>query len=578
MTTKSIPTIDPGRVAKRRGAQGEGIIIAVVGSGIDVRHPHFARNANLTLPPGLQHCDLTLLRGRKDLSPNQAAPSKEAVATLLSTLDDELLQTEALIDRQGYTTHLAAIIAGYIEKSDVGSDWDEEESSMAGVAPKCKLLSLKVLDDEGRGDERDVLRALDMVLALNARAGAIVVHGAIVPFSMAHDATNYACGRTPVCTAVDRLVDAGVVVIAPSGNRGYLKVESFGELTGVAGVATITDPGNAEKAITVGATHRFRPLEYGASYFSSRGPTLDGRMKPDLLAPGERILSAIPTPALSTEVQKKGKRSKTAKEEPVPKRSDAQYQRRDGTSMAAAHVAGAVAVLLSARPDLIGYPERVKELLLSTATDLGRAPQFQGHGLLNLSRALGEKATIVSPAVGVEPVTAAIHAPAQIVVPDTQRPAPAPAKVGGKRFAVAFSFQGIHREYVKQVVYGVRNSKNVVLSRDEIFYDQFHLAELSRPDLDVYLQDVYGKHSELVVVFLGAGYDTNEWCGGVEWRAIRDLIKRGANGLVMPVRLDSVSIEGLLSIDGYLSAERREPEEVADLVLKRLQLNRGNRN
>jgi hypothetical protein len=571
MTTRSIPAIDPGGVAKQRGAQGEGIVIAVVGAGIDVRHPHFARHANLTLPPRLQHYDLTLLRGREDSDLSEADLSKDAVIARLATLDDDLLRTEALIDRQGHTTHVAAIIAGYVEKSDVGPAWELEEPAMAGVAPKCKLLSLKVLDDQGRGDERDILRALDVVMALNARARTIVVHGVIVPLSILHDVRNYACGQTPVCVAVDRLVESGVVVIAPSGNRGYLSVESFGEPTEVAALATIADPGNAEKAITVGATHRFRPMEYGASFFSSRGPTLDGRMKPDLLAPGEKILSAVPTPAVPRDAQKKGK-----KKEPAPKPFAARYQMMDGTSMAAAHVAGAVAVLLSARPDLIGHPETVKELLLSTATDLGRSPQFQGRGVLNLSRALGENVTIVSPAAEEPTVTAAVHAPAQMAVSDTPQVAPAPANTSGKRFAVAFSFQGIHRDYVKRVAYAVRRN-STDLDRGQIFYDQFHPAELSRPNLDVYLLDVYGKQSELVVVFLGAGYDTNEWCGGVEWRAIRELIKKGEGGLVMPVRFDSAPIEGLLSIDGYLSAERREPEEVADLVLERLQLNRGRR-
>jgi hypothetical protein len=244
----------------------------------------------------------------------------------------------------------------------------------------------------------------------------------------------------------------------------------------------------------------------------------------------------------------------------------------DGTGMAAAHVAGAVAVLLSARQDLIGHPELVKELLLSTATDLGRAPHFQGRGVLNLSRALGGDATATSPDAREPKVKTATHPPAQMAVQDTQQVAPAPAKAGGKRFAVAFSFQGTHRDYVKRVAYTVR--RNSTLNRDEIFYDEFHPAELSRPNLDAYLLDVYGEQSELVVVFLGTGYDTNEWTGGVEWRAVRELIKKIEGERVMPVRFDSAPIEGLLSIDGYLSAERREPEEVADLILDRLQVNR----
>ena len=61
----------------------------------------------------------------------------------------------------------------------------------------------------------------------------------------------------------------------------------------VARLASITDPGNADGVITVGATHRFWPHTYGVSFFSSRGPTGDGRLKPDLVAPGEKIRSVF---------------------------------------------------------------------------------------------------------------------------------------------------------------------------------------------------------------------------------------------------------------------------------------------
>ena len=77
---------------------------------------------------------------------------------------------------------------------------------------------------------------------------------------------------------------------------------------------SITDPGNAESVITVGSTHRRDAHTYGVSYFSSRGPTGDGRLKPDLVAPGEKIRSTIP---------------------------DDGDERLDGTSMAAPHVSGA---------------------------------------------------------------------------------------------------------------------------------------------------------------------------------------------------------------------------------------------
>lgn len=232
-----------------------------------------------------------------------------------------------------------------------------------------------------------------------------------------------------------------------------------------------------------------------------------------------------------------------------------------------------MAVLLSARPELIGRPEEVKQLLLSTATDLGRPAWFQGRGLLNLSRALGDDVHIdPQPRVEQRSVEVTPHAPAQIVLPDTQQARPGPAKTGSKRFAVAFSYAGEQRDYVKQVVYATREVGN--LARSNVFYDRFYQSELSRPDLDVYLLDIYGKQSELLVVFLSAKYEEKQWTG-LESRVVRQLIKTKDSHAVMLVRFDETDIPGLLSIDGYIDARNRDPEQIADLIIERLQKNRS---
>jgi subtilisin family serine protease len=103
------------------------------------------------------------------------------------------------------------------------------------------------------------------------------------------------------------------------------------------------------------------PHTYGVSYFSSRGPTGDGRSKPDLVAPGEKIKSVVP---------------------------GGLTQSMDGTSMAAPHVSGAAALLMARHTEFIGQPARVKKILCSTATDLGRERYFQGAGLLDILRAI----------------------------------------------------------------------------------------------------------------------------------------------------------------------------------------------
>jgi len=573
MTLRSLQTIDPGGVAARLGAEGEGIVVAIVGTGIDGKHPHFARHANLVLPPPLQHYDLTLLAGKSRTAFNIARYDENAADDLLLTylgkIGNKLLNDEALIGHRSFSTHVAGIVAGYAEQSDQGIEWDAHEPVMRGVAPRCKLLILDVLGKKDIGNEWYALIALDLVRLLNAKTGRLAIHIVLTPLSFPHDVQNYACGHTPLCDAVNRLVETGVVVVCAAGNLGYVELAKNGEKIELVRLASITDPGNAERAITVGATHPVVPRWYGSSFFSSRGPTLDGRIKPDLLAPGERIWSSIPSSPASEGGTDKQK---------LVKRHLATYGQLDGTSMAAAHVAGAAAVLLSARPDLIGHPEEVKKLILSSATDLGRAREFQGHGLLNLSRALGDTAEVHDAQNPAQDSAAVANSrSAQIVVDN--KPVSGGLEAGAKPYTLAVSYIGEQRDYVYSVVQAFRDATG--LDRENIFYDKYHPDILSRPDLDLYLLDVYGEKSELVVVFLSAGYEQKRWTGGLEWRAIRSLITDRQADAIMPVRLDDTPIKGILGIDGYLSVFKREkpdyrmdPEYVADLIVKRLRANR----
>ena len=233
---------------------------------------------------------------------------------------------------------------------------------VVGLCPEIELYDLRVFDKNGRGDEFAVMSALQFVRGINQYYGNLEIHGVNLSLSITHDVSNYACGRSPVCDECTRLVGNGVVVVAAAGNKGravyrtpdLLREEGYR-------VVSITDPGNTEDVITVGATHRREPHNYGVSYFSSRGPTGDGRPKPDLVAPGEKIKATIPGNRIGEE---------------------------DGTSQAAPHVSGAAALLMSRHRELVGQPRRVKQILMDTATDLGRERHYQGAGLVDVMRAI----------------------------------------------------------------------------------------------------------------------------------------------------------------------------------------------
>jgi subtilisin family serine protease len=262
--------------------------------------------------------------------------------------------------RNDHGTHVAGILAGNWRRGEPHFPVSER-NDLIGVCPGLRLYDLRVLGDDGKGDEFGVLSALQFIRWLNMQHDEPKIHGVNLSLSMKHDVANFACGRTPVCDECERLVASGVVVVAAAGNDGYTTFTTpTGDSEGYRSIS-ISDPGNAEDVITVGATHRRFPHTYGVSYFSSRGPTGDGRRKPDLVAPGEKITG--PTPNNGSAI-------------------------KDGTSMAAPHVSGAVALLMARHRELVGQHMRIKEILCRTATDLKREVYFQGHGLVDILRAL----------------------------------------------------------------------------------------------------------------------------------------------------------------------------------------------
>jgi hypothetical protein len=358
---------------------------AVIDSGIDAAHPAFVDHKSGGARSRIvQSYDFTVLREIRNLDALTSPLERDRLVKRLvpqSSLDESTIRSrleamaadteagrpfdwenlEPLIRLPKYAppqtdhgTHVAGILA---------ADWRDQDGRirLQGVCPDIKLYDLRVLAETEEQTEFAIVGALDFVRWLNQRNRFVSIHGVNLSLSIPHVVENYACGRTPVCEACERLVSSGVVVVAAAGNHGHrTMLTTEGNLAGYQ-FASITDPGNAEGVICVGATHRYRPHTYGVSFFSSRGPTGDGRVKPDLVAPGEKIDAPIP-----------GGRS----------------ARMDGTSMAAPHVSGAAALLMARFPEFRGNASRVKKVLCDSATDLGRESYFQGRGMLDVLRAL----------------------------------------------------------------------------------------------------------------------------------------------------------------------------------------------
>ena len=368
--TKSLATVKADAAQTSFCAHGTDITWAVMDSGIDADHPHFALHKNVD-PASPLHFDFT---DTPKVGKGNAA----------------------LIDRFGHGTHVAGIVAGEQVADDTKRQAQKmravtrsvrgyEEgnlpavethevtlSSIRGMAPRCHLVSLKVLDDEGNGEVSNLIAAIGHIQEKNGHGRLNLIHGVNISLGYDFDPEWFACGQSPLCVEINRLVRSGVVVVVAAGNTGYGALAAQQRTTNAGMPVTINDPGNAELAITVGSTHRDMPHVYGISYFSSKGPTGDGRMKPDIVAPGEKILSAATGKLLMDRAEGK----------------QCEYVEDSGTSMAAPHVSGVIAAFLSVRREFIGEPERIKEIFLGAATDLKRERSFQGAGLIDLMRAI----------------------------------------------------------------------------------------------------------------------------------------------------------------------------------------------
>jgi serine protease AprX len=235
------------------------------------------------------------------------------------------------VDENGHGTHCAGIAAGSGAQSG---------GRYRGVAPGASIYAAKVLRRNGSGMMSDVMAGIDWA-----------VDQGVQIISLSLGGSGSSDGRDALSEMCDAAVNAGVIVCAAAGNDGP-------------GNRTIGSPGASRLAITVGASTDQDLL----APFSSRGPTADGRVKPDILLPGHLITAA----------RAKG----TSMGTPI----DSYYCEASGTSMATPVAAGLCALLLQMDPGLT--PDEIKERLITTAIDLGEPANAQGRGRADALRAI----------------------------------------------------------------------------------------------------------------------------------------------------------------------------------------------
>ena len=237
---------------------------------------------------------------------------------------DFVNKQEMLYDDNGHGTHIAGIIGGSGKLSD---------GVYSGIAPKCNLIPLKVLDKRGNGEITYVIEGIKWILQNSEKYNIRVVNISVGTLPNTEKAEE-----EKLLTAVEELWNRGMVVVVAAGNYGPKR-------------QSITVPGVSKKVITVGASDdgiELFTIEGPLQDYSGRGPTEECVMKPDLVAPGSKIYSC------NSRYGKKGRA----------------YTHKSGTSMATPVVSGAVALLLSKYPEMTNV--EVKLRLRQTCVDLGK--------------------------------------------------------------------------------------------------------------------------------------------------------------------------------------------------------------
>jgi serine protease AprX len=339
------------RVHRDREAHGEMARTAAAVGALTARLSYGYTGAGV----GVAVIDSGITSWHDDLGASATSKSGQRVTAFVDFVNNRT----AKYDDWGHGTHVAGIIAG--------SGYDSN-GSRAGIAPRASIVALKALDAEGKGKISNIIAALEWVVVNRAQYNIRVVN-------MSLGAGVFESYHTdPLTLAAKRAVDAGIVVVAAAGNMGKA-------LNGQPQYGAISAPGNAPWVLTVGASSTEGTTDRRddkMALYSSRGPTMiDFGAKPDLVAPGTGTVS-LATPNSLFYLTKasylvSGTRLGLLNQP---------YLTLSGTSMATPVVAGSVALMLEANPNLT--PNMVKAILQYTS-EVKRGYDFltQGAGFLN---------------------------------------------------------------------------------------------------------------------------------------------------------------------------------------------------
>ncbi len=239
-------------------------------------------------------------------------------------------------DQYGHGTHVAGILA---------ASGANGYSLYQGIAPGVDIVNLRVLDKNGSGTDSAVIAAINRAIQLRSQYNIRVINlslGRPVTVSYQQD---------PLCQAVEAAWNAGIVVVAAAGNDGR------NNTLGTNGYSTISVPGNDPSVITVGAMKTmgtYSTSDDQIASYSSKGPTLlDHVVKPDIMAPGNHVVSVLPAGLTLSQLY------------PTNSYPGGHFQ-LSGTSMATPVVSAAAALLLAQQPSL--SPDQVKAMLMKGAS------------------------------------------------------------------------------------------------------------------------------------------------------------------------------------------------------------------